>query len=242
MNLILPAFGLGIVGSLHCIGMCGPIALALPMGQAQKWNSLLPAFYYNVGRILTYSVLGLLFGAFGQLFYLAGLQQILSIVIGALIVLFILIPYRKILPLSVMNGKFLTKIQSGISGLMNKKGNGILFLIGLLNGLLPCGLIYVALAGATATGSFWGGSAFMALFGAGTFPVMFIIPLFKHQIGLSFRSKIKKTYPLIVTIMGILMILRGLDLGIPYISPKLDQKKQTIESCCKKDEINCCKK
>ncbi len=236
---------IGIIGSLHCVGMCGPIALSLPLGNQTKAQRIGGIALYNAGRILTYSLLGLLTGAFGKLFFMAGLQQVLSVTVGAIILVYLLIPSRfftKETPDSISH--FIFRIKNKLSGLFRKKGNHILFLIGSLNGLLPCGLVYVALAGATATGSEMKGALFMASFGLATAPVMFIVPYFKNLLSMNGRSIIRKAFPYLTGAMALLLILRGLNLGVPYISPKIDKETKAFASCCstseKKNIESCC--
>ena len=241
MNFIIPALGLGLLGSFHCVGMCGPIVISLPFINKGKFDFLIPTIFYNSGRILTYMFLGILFGSFGQLFEMAGLQQILSITAGAIILLYAFTSLKKLSGI-IQNINFLNTVQLYISRLINKKGNLVMLGIGLLNGLLPCGLIYIALAGAMATGSLISGAVFMALFGLGTLPIMIFIPILKYKMSFSFKTQIRKLYPVIFALTGLLMIVRGMGLGIPYVSPEFNKKTNVIESCCKEDSKACCKK
>ncbi|MBC7865064.1 MAG: sulfite exporter TauE/SafE family protein [Bacteroidia bacterium] len=238
MNFTITAVILGILGSFHCVGMCGPIALSIPV---RNNNKLLSALLYNSGRVFTYSAFGFIFGLFGKLFFLAGLQQILSISIGVLILFFTLTPARFFSGRSFSGGifSFMSKIKSALSKLFLKKNKSSLFLIGLLNGLLPCGLVYMAIAGAGVTGSEWKGALFMLFFGLGTFPVMLSVSLLKEQMTVSFRSKIRKAIPYMISVMAVMMILRGLDLGIPYVSPKINTETKTFNSCCEKKNVIC---
>ncbi|HOW32340.1 MAG TPA: sulfite exporter TauE/SafE family protein, partial [Bacteroidales bacterium] len=123
-----------------------------------------------------------------------------------------------------------------------------LFLIGLLNGLLPCGLVYIAIAGSIGSGSALMGAIYMALFGLGTMPMLLAINLSGGFISTSLRKKINKLIPILVIIVGILFILRGLSLGIPYISPSEEKIKMKYEKSLKehqppaKSEMHdCCK-
>lgn len=222
MNLnFYTALTIGLVGSLHCIGMCGPIAIALPLGRKSWWHRTLGGLTYNLGRILTYGLLGALFGLLGQGIEMAGLQRWASILIGAAMILSVLFP-------ALFKGKIkIEQFLFGYAGKMIGKFRKLfaiqsfpsLFLIGLLNGLLPCGLVYVAVAGALNTNSIPGGIVFMLLFGLGTLPVMLAIPLIGNLIGSGFRKKYQYLLSVLVVVLGILFVLRGLALGIPYISP-----------------------
>ncbi len=218
---IYTAFLIGLVGSLHCIGMCGPIAIALPLGNKGWLHRVAGGVTYNLGRIITYALLGAVFGLLGQGIEMAGLQRWASIVIGAAMVLSVFFPM-------LFKGKArLEQFLFGYAGRMISKFRKLftinslpsLFLIGLLNGLLPCGLVYVAIAGALNTNDLLNGVLFMAIFGLGTLPVMLAIPLLGNLIGTGIRKRYNHVLSTIVVLIGLLFILRGMSLGIPYISP-----------------------
>jgi len=215
------ALVIGMVGSLHCIGMCGPIAISLPLGSNSWWNKMLGSLTYNIGRLLTYGVLGLLFGFMGKGLELAGLQRWASILIGSVMVLSVVFPalFKGKLQLEQFLFGFAAKMVGKFRKLFAIHSFPSLLLIGLLNGLLPCGLVYVALAGALNTNDVIGGVVFMLVFGLGTIPVMLTIPLLGNIIGNSFRRRYRHLLSSLVVLLGILFILRGLSLGIPYVSP-----------------------
>jgi sulfite exporter TauE/SafE len=229
---------IGIVGSFHCVGMCGPLALALPLSSNSFAAKLAGAFLYNAGGIVTYSFFGLIFGLIGQTAALFDFQQWLSIGAGALILLFIIIPKRykmQSAAASYTNG-FFGKLRSALGSLFTQKNHSSLFVIGLLNGLLPCGLVYMAVAGAIATGDTGSSILFMAAFGLGTLPVMWSIAFFGNYIGLQLRQKIRRAYPYMMGLMACLLILRGMGLGIPYVSPKMNAEKAHVQGCCTKTD------
>lgn len=237
-GMMWSALGLGFLGSLHCIGMCGPIALALPRQFGNKSTLLLSRIFYNAGRILTYSVLGALCGAVGQLISIAGFQRWLSISTGALILIVVLFP--KLLPGSVRSNQFvlgvIQRFRRAWTRVFSTSSLAGLLGIGLLNGLLPCGLVYVALAAAIATGTLGQGAGYMALFGVGTFPAMFAVAMFGSVIPARIRQSLVKLMPVGAIVLALLLILRGLSLGIPYVSPNLHS--QPISTAQKHD---CCK-
>ncbi|MBS1638099.1 MAG: sulfite exporter TauE/SafE family protein [Bacteroidetes bacterium] len=239
ISTIIAALSVGFLGSFHCIGMCGPIAMALPVGKTGKAGRIISVLIYNGGRIFTYALLGALFGIIGQTFAFAGFQQALSVVAGAVILLLLLIPllFKNAAKASSGIFSYTVKVKNALGNLFSKEGKKSLFLIGLLNGLLPCGLVYVAIAAAVATGSIAHSALFMALFGAGTLPVMLAMPLLGQSISLSKRNTIRKAVPYIVGLMAVLLMLRGLNLGIPYVSPSFETNK--VSGCC---EHACCKK
>lgn len=224
MGFLLSAISLGFLGSFHCIGMCGPIAMALPIGKAGITKRLFLILTYNLGRILTYSVLGLIFGLIGQGFFIGGYQQLVSITIGSILLISVVLPanFTRQFRLTSFANRLLHNIKSSLGKLFLKTGHRSFLLIGILNGLLPCGLVYIGIAGAVATGNSLNGALFMALFGAGTVPVMLGMPFFGNLISMPFRNNIRRTVPLLVGTMAVLLILRGLNLGIPFVSPKMD--------------------
>lgn len=220
---ILSAFAIGLFGSLHCIGMCGPIAIALPVPNTSTISFITGRLLYNIGRVLTYSFLGAVFGLLGSRFVIAGFQQGISIVLGVIILIVVLLPSRY--KVKFTQHPFILELSSPIKesiGLLFRKGTfSSMFLIGILNGFLPCGLVYVALAGAIASGDAMSGSAVMILFGLGTIPAMFAATIFGKFINIGLRRKLNKLIPVFAVVLALIFILRGMALGIPYLSPKI---------------------
>lgn len=224
--LFFTAFITGVLGSFHCAGMCGPIAFALPFKQAGNLNFYLGRFIYNLGRIITYSFLGLLMGLFGSGLKLAGIQQGLSIAAGILILIWALYQY---LGLRVIKFQPLSWLGKGyFSKLMGNASYTSLLSIGLLNGLLPCGFVYLALVGSSVTQNLLDGAIFMALFGLGTLPMMFGVSIVGQFLSQKVRSNLSRLTPILAILIGVIFIVRGLNLGIPYLSPQL--QSNTIES------------
>ncbi len=220
---IWAGFAIGLVGSFHCVGMCGPIALALPVVFESNVKLFLSRLLYNLGRVITYAMFGAVLGLFSNRIVVIGLQQYTSIIIGILIVLYVITPrkYKAKLSSTKIYSSINNSIKKGFNKVTQNKSTSSFLLIGIINGFLPCGLVYVALAGAINTGGILSGAAFMALFGLGTLPVMFITSVAGKYINVGVRRKINKLVPLFAFILGVIFILRGLNLGIPYISPPL---------------------
>ncbi len=220
--MIYTGFLLGLLGSFHCVGMCGPIALILPVSKESALKKSIQIALYHLGRITTYSLLGLIFGLVGKGLQLATMQQQISIAIGVIMIAFVVFP--KITQLITFKASPLThfftqlKIQMGLY--LKKESYYALFLIGFFNGFLPCGMIYMALVGAIAMPNISSAMLYMIVFGLGTVPLLSIVIYVKDAFSTTFRKKIKKVIPLVVILIGILFILRGLGLGIPYVSPK----------------------
>ncbi len=237
--VFIAAFTMGLLGSFHCVGMCGPLALSLPVNNGNTWSKFTGAVLYNAGRICTYSLFGVLFGAIGRSVAFFGYQQWLSVSLGVLIILFIILPKR----VRLFKGghfllTFLEKLRAALGRLFFKKNSASLFAIGLLNGLLPCGLVYMAAAGAVASGSMTSSISFMAFFGLGTLPMMWSMAFFGNYVSAGFRQQIRKAYPYMMSFIACLLILRGIGLGIPYLSPKMDMGKKQIQSCAAMPGMN----
>ncbi len=233
---LLAAISLGFLGSFHCVGMCGPIALAIPIKNNSFGYRLLGSIVYNWGRIVTYFIMGLLFGLIGQTFAIAGFQNVLSLVLGVLILVVLFLP--GIIPKAKQPrfiASFLATLKTNIRRQFGINTNSSLFLIGLLNGLLPCGLVYMGIAGSLATGDVLKGSLFMATFGLGTLPAMILVSLSQNLISLQIRTKIRKAVPVFIGAMALLLILRGMNLGVPYLSPKIvNENGNSKHQCCTK--------
>ncbi len=233
VQLILAAVTMGMLGSFHCIGMCGPIALSLPLKNDSGWSKFSGALFYNSGRIVTYIAFGFLFGIIGKSVSVFGFQQWLSILLGIVILVFIILPKR----FSSFNQhnfilRFFERIRFSLGQLFLKNNFSSLFSIGLLNGLLPCGLVYMAAVVAISTSSIAHSMVFMGAFGLGTLPMMWSIAFFGTYVSVGFRKKIRKIYPYMMMLIACLLILRGMGLGIPYVSPKANFEKKEVVDCC----------
>ncbi len=228
-HIMISGFSLGILSSFHCIGMCGPIALSIPFHDSSNQKKIVNSLLYNLGRILTYAIMGLLFGLIGRGFFLSGLQQFFSITIGIVILFFL---FLNIFNKSyIISQKLNQKIQKLILFFLNKKQRYKVIFLGMANGLLPCGMVYLAIAAAVASGYINSSILFMLFFGLGTFPTMITISLFRFSIQQKPRNFIRKLMPFIIAIMGLLLIARGLNLGIPYLSPQIQVNSPQNAAC-----------
>jgi uncharacterized protein len=226
---------MGVLGSLHCVGMCGPLALSLPMHSQSTWARFWGSWQYNIGRVLCYSLLGAAAGALGQGFALAGMQQALSITFGVLIWLYLLAAFitPQFFNKLSLQQNWLLPLRTFIGRLFFKQKPGTLLAIGFLNGLLPCGMVYLALAAATATGLWTGSIVLMGAFGLGTLPLMWAIAFWGHILGTSIRARIRGAYPYMMALVACMLILRGMGLGIPFVSPAKNLQKKEIHCCVK---------
>ena len=224
------ALSIGLIGSLHCLGMCGPIAFALPLDRSSQFSIFSGSLLYNIGRLITYFLLGVIFGLLGYGFFLAGFQRWISIGVGVIMILSVLLPQIS----KKRNFHFpafslwLGKVKGELGKQLGRKSKANLLAIGLLNGLLPCGLVYMGLAGATATATAVSGGVFMLFFGLGTLPLMLAVAIFGNQIKTKLMSKARRLIPAFIILIGSLFILRGMNLGVPYLSPKMDNKTEVV--------------
>ncbi|MDR2121970.1 MAG: sulfite exporter TauE/SafE family protein [Flavobacteriaceae bacterium] len=236
---IYTALSLGLLSGFHCIGMCGPIAFSLGLDAGNKFKFYTQNILYQLGRISTYTLLGGILGIVGKSFDIAGYQKYISVFAGILLILMVLLPGKtteigeNFKPVN----KFMIKIKIFLGRFIQRKNNISRYLTGVLNGFLPCGAVYVALTSSIAAGGIPQGMTFMAVFGLGTLPFMFMTVLAGKFIGVKVRTKILKAFPYFIVVLGILFIMRGMGLGIHMISPsdkalKLEQKT-TVENCCK---------
>jgi sulfite exporter TauE/SafE len=241
MTILFTAIALGFLGSFHCIGMCGPIALALPVNQMDPFKKTLSILSYSAGRTSTYMLLGILTGLLGESISFFGWQRLFTVVIGSLILFSVLLPsqwtgqFKILQPLHLIYNS----LKNKMSRLFSKRTIISFFTIGQLNGILPCGFVYIALLSAFASGDITKSAIFMAGFGLGTLPMMVSISWVSTIIGLRFRTGVRSVSPYLISVMAILMILRGLNLGIPYVSPKMTVEPKTSQHLSAGKLINC---
>lgn len=219
----LGAILLGLASSLHCLGMCGPLLSMFPWYKAGRSNLKSPLIHHS-GRILSYSIIGIIGGIIGQSFIFIGLQQWLSIIAGISILLILLFKSK----LSSSLGFILKPIQK----LHQNKSIGSSqkqFLLGNLNGFLPCGMVYVALGASIAGGSIINSVSYMFLFGLGTLPALFGLSLIQNWLSQKWKASFKKVSNALLIAMAVLFLLRGFNLGIPYLSPKFDPQSTEVK-------------
>jgi sulfite exporter TauE/SafE len=234
---------LGLSSSLHCIGMCGPIAMVLPLKDRSLFSVFTGVLQYNIGRVFVYGLLGSVIGAIGFTASLFGALQIISIITGIAMIIF---AWQKRLfsGFAVWNS-FNGLLSKGIGNILGSDSPFKLLLLGSVNGLLPCGMVFIALMNAVTGGSPWNGASAMVAFGLGTMPAMMIMGIAANKINRSFQQRINAYIPYVLTIVGLLVCLRGMNLNIPYISPAIKMaKKSEVAKECKKPQkevqMDCC--
>ncbi len=210
------------MGSLHCIGMCGPIALMLPLDRESAGRRYLQLGLYHGGRLLAYGIIGGVFGLVGRGLYLFGFQQKLSIFLGVLMILAVLLPWKRFQNRWVVRPVYraVGRLKEALGGQLKKRTPDTFLTIGFLNGFLPCGLVYMAVIGAMAGGTVLQGVAYMVVFGLGTLPLMSAAALFGKFLKGQWAGRLRRAIPVLVVLIGMLFILRGMGLGIPYVSPR----------------------
>lgn len=211
----------GLLGSFHCVGMCGPIAFMLPVDRTHSTKKIIQISTYHIGRLLAYSIIGLIFGLVGKGLYIFGMQQQLSILVGVLMIVIVLIPVHTFNKYNFSKPiyQIISRIKSSLGQALKKKSADTFLTIGFLNGFLPCGLVYMAVIASIATQSAAQSSLYMALFGLGTIPLMTTAIYLGKFLNTTVKQRIQKAIPIFVIVIGALFIVRGLGLGIPYLSP-----------------------
>ena len=229
MGLIIAAFTLGLAGSLHCSAMCGPLLISLSMGDKGKANYLKSTIIHHSGRIFAYAIMGTFMGVLGSVFSIGGFQQKLSLVAGVFLLLTLFVSLK-------------CKNESGLTSWIKRKWAQFIqernikkrFFLGALNGLLPCGLVYTALAAAAVAGSWYEGGLFMMVFGIGTFPLLAGFTWSGLKASGAFQKFKNFILPTATCLTAAILILRGMDLGIPYISPEINA--DNTPSCCQQKD------
>jgi len=230
--LFTTAILLGLMSSFHCVGMCGPLALSLPLSSLSPMGRSQALLMYHTGRLSVYGSLGAIFGVLGRHIYLAGFQQVFSIVLGVMILLLAVPAGRwSSRGAPALIGKVRRPLNKLIFRLWQSRGRHRYFILGIANGLLPCGMVYLAIAGAMSFSWVWESVIFMTVFGAGTPPALLLLSSSPRLAGARTRAFIRRAMPGLMALMGALLILRGLDLGIPFISPILAHGHGTSVSC-----------
>lgn len=236
MTSITAGLVLGLLGSFHCLGMCGPLAMAIPHKSTNSLSIAFESIIYNLGRVLTYSLMGLILGIAGTPLRFAGIQEYVSVICGVLMLAYLVIPKKNILQFNgnKLTSKFVSRLKIQFQNFFKSKSLASLLILGIINGLLPCGLVYTALIGSFASESIFESAIYMSLFGLGTLPMMSVVYFSKNMLSMGFRKKLTAAIPYGVAVIAVVMILRGLSLDIPYLSPKLPDKAATeVPACCK---------
>ena len=232
-ELIGSAFVMGLAGSLHCVGMCGPLTLSLPVLHQDAISRISGGLIYNSGRILSYTVMGILLGSFGHFIISTKWQSSLSIALGVIVLLYLFLPkkYSHFATATTLTKPF-RLLRQQLGRLFQSRKLSSLFYIGIWNGFLPCGLVFLALTSSLVSASVGNGAMFMLFFGIGTFPLMFATALMGNYINQVIRGKARQLVPVLLFLMAIALILRGMELGIPFISPgPNDQHHSPVAEC-----------
>lgn len=232
--MLWSGFILGLLGSFHCVGMCGPIAFMLPVAHDKPGLKAMQVSVYHAGRLFSYALIGALFGILGRSFDIFGLQQQLSIAVGVIMIFLVIVTYFSGMNLTVTKPlyKLVSKLKSAMGATFKKKSMDAFFTMGFLNGLLPCGLVYMAVFGALGSAAAYEGAIYMVFFGLGTVPLMTAAVYLNNFLSTGIKSVMRKAVPVVVVVIGVLFIIRGLGLGIPYMSPQQSGPMNTASIEC----------
>lgn len=231
---ITMALLMGLTGSLHCAGMCGPIVWVMPFHMLRGFRRILGLLLYHFGRITVYALLGFTLHSFKSVFN-PQIQQTISIVLGALLLIVGVVSF---LPnrLTSFNLPWTGFVKKQLGKFIGNPSLKTLAVAGFLNGLLPCGLVYMALSMSVTAHSALQSVGLMYAFGLGTVPAMVSISILKGKAAFLRTHHLRKMVPVLMFVFGSLFILRGMNLGIPYLSPRITVEQQTIKaSCCHKN-------
>lgn len=233
MMEMLAGFVVGLAGSMHCAGMCGPLVAALPSPEHRTASFFIGRLLYNAGRIATYSVLGAIVGLGGSVLSMAVHGQTVSLISG---ILMIILAMAQLLlhwsvPVPDVVHRLLQPLRARLAGMMRQHGLAAMTGIGMLNGLLPCGMVTAALVGAAGMGSMLYAAGFMTAFGLGTLPIMLALAIGLPFVAGTWRARLGTAAPVMALLMGILIMVRGMGLGIPLLSPPTPKQVSTA-SCC----------
>lgn len=208
----LAAFSLGLMGSLHCVGMCGPLMLSVSTPGSWKQPVL-----YQTGRLTTYVFLGFILGAFGFGLQLWNAQSLITILSGLLLIAFALLRWDPAQLLQRISGygTFQLAVRKKMSSVIKKDSFQAHYGLGVCNGFLPCGLVYLAIVGAANMPTPTMGGGFMLAFGLGTLPLLAATLYAGRRVLFLQPNLLAKWSPLIMAAMGILLIWRGWNAHVP---------------------------
>lgn len=205
--MVITALIIGFAGSLHCLGMCSPLAMVVTgIGKTFTLNKLL----YNSGRIISYGILGAIVATAGNVFLFSGFQNILVIGSGVLLLLmgFGAINSVRIPFITPAMQRFTFWLKTIFGKFLQQKSCFSIAFMGMLNGLLPCGLTYMALAYCLTLSGPLEGFVFMLLFGAGTLPVMLGFTSVVQFAARRLKFSVRKFTAVMFIALGLLLIAR----------------------------------
>ncbi len=230
-SFLIPAFLIGLSGSLHCVGMCGPLLFSAILQPGSNTFPLSKWFIYQAGRMLVYVLWGILFGSIGFTLKWVGLQQDMSITLGiCMLSILVLAKFFPSFESKITSNRVFRLLTEQLMPFIRKRDNRSSFFSGVLNGILPCGLVYMAIAGAVVMQDTLKGAAFMVAFGLGTLPLLLAVLIAGKSIQPNIRKYFSVAYPYILAFMAVLLIIRGLNLGTMF-SPAIAPDKSGIVHC-----------
>ncbi len=224
---------MGLTGSLHCVGMCGPIMMFLPFHHFTGTRRVFAIGLYHFTRISVYACMAVVIFSFRDAFN-PRVQQYVSVGLGCILLIAGLASFFSFSRKLKIQLPWTEFVKKELSHFMGNPALSSIAISGMLNGLLPCGLVYMALSATLVLKAPFQAVFFMYCFGIGTLPALISIIIFKSRIAFFKNGYYKKFTPIIVFSFGCVFLLRGLNLGIPYLSPKVEVSHGQVHSCCHK--------
>lgn len=212
-------FLIGVLTSLHCVAMCGGINLAQSVNSAKNSPSaLMPNLLYNLGRVISYTIIGGIVGGIGSVVSIGGGFRGAVAVFAGVFMVIMGLNMLNVLPVlrrfNLRMPKFVgKKLGRKAAAMTKKKGLGSSFYIGLLNGLMPCGPLQSMQLYALSAGSAFLGALSMFLFSIGTVPLMFLLGAVSTKLNKKFTDKMLSVCALLVVVLGVGMLNNGLALS-----------------------------
>lgn len=225
------AMTMGLFSSLHCVGMCGPLAMASPVLRGGMGSVIVSRLIYHAGRIAIYALIGLVVGITGETLRISGLHSHVSVLTGIFVLGFFAARHLGLRYADQKVYSVFLRLKKPFQHLIRRRTPASLFLLGILNGLLPCVMVYLAAGTALVLGKTWTSLGFMVVFGLGTTPLLWLASEGFRNIMGRLKINVDYVYSTLSLITGLLLILRGLHLGVPWLSPDLMHWAGHAETC-----------
>lgn len=225
---------MGLTGGLHCAGMCGPIMLFMPFHHFAGWRKVLALAAYHLARISVYAAMAVVLFSFKGAFR-PEVQRYVSMVLGGVLLVAGIVTFLPAGFSRTVKLPWSEFVRRKLGKFIGNPSMSSIMMSGALNGLLPCGLVYMALSASITLPGPWEAALFTYLFGMGTVPLLVAIAVVGRRVSFFRGVTFRRLTPVVVFSFGCLFLLRGMNLGIPYLSPKVAVAKgKVVHSCCHK--------
>ncbi len=212
MTYLLAGMLLGVASSVHCAGMCGPLLLAVNRFAGSRRDAGLRMLVYHGARVLTYTTLGVVVGYTGEGLTAAGLGRVIAITSGTLLIAAAagMAVSRWMSPLSAAWSSITLRAGIAAARLTQRRPLAGYIILGLANALLPCGLLYAAIAASAALGAVSRSVVFMTGFGLGTIPLLMAVTISALSVPASLRRRLRFAGPVVMAVAGSVLIARAI--------------------------------